>query len=101
MGIEEISKVTIAQQMAEKHLKDSDTVKMTTIPSEYQIHAKVFSEKEAKRFPPSREWDHRIPLKKDALDCYAYGLLLTRTKEYLQTDYDIGSVRKRPGLIPG
>jgi len=64
----EIGKVTIAQQMAEKHLEDSETVKTTTIPPEYQIHAKVFSEKEAERFPPSREWDHRIPLKKDAPD---------------------------------
>jgi len=64
----EISKVTIAQQMAEKHLDDSDTVKTAMIPPEYQIHAKVFSKKEAERFPPSREWDHRIPLKKDAPD---------------------------------
>jgi len=64
----EIGKVTIAQQMAEKHLDNSDTTKTATIPPEYQIHTKVFSEKEAKRFPPSREWDHRIPLKKDALD---------------------------------
>jgi len=45
--IEEIGKVTIAQQMAEKHLEDSDTVKTTTIPPEYQVHTKVFSEKEA------------------------------------------------------
>jgi len=37
--------------MAEKHLDDSDVVKTTTIPPEYQIHAKVFSEKEAERFP--------------------------------------------------
>jgi len=64
----EISKVTIAQQMAERHFKDSDTVKTATIPPKYQIHTKVFSEKEAKRFPSSREWDHRIPLKKDAPD---------------------------------
>jgi hypothetical protein len=28
----------------------------------------VFSEKEAKRFPPIREWDHQIPLKPDALE---------------------------------
>src|SRR5882672_10536327 len=64
----EISKVTIAQQMAEKHLEDSDTVKNTAIPPEYQRHVKVFSEKEAEQFPPSREWDHRIPLKKDTPD---------------------------------
>jgi len=45
--IKEIGKVTIAQQMAEKHLDNSDMVKTTMIPPEYQIHAKVFSEKEA------------------------------------------------------
>ena len=33
--IEEIHKVTIAQQMAEKHIKNLDTVKTTTIPPEY------------------------------------------------------------------
>jgi len=67
MEVEEIRKTTVAQQMAEKHLKASNKAK-TIIPDEYQIHAKVFSEKEAERFPPSREWDHRIPLKKDAPD---------------------------------
>ena len=38
----------------------------TVIPLEYQRHMKVFSEEEVKWFPPSREWDHRIPLTKDA-----------------------------------
>jgi len=51
--------------MAERHHEPS---KMTTIPLEYQSHTKVFSEKEAERFPLSREWDHQIPLKKDAPD---------------------------------
>jgi len=64
MEVEEIWKTTVAQQMAEKHHNKPSTV----IPPEYQSHAKVFSEKEAERFPPSREWDHRIPLKKDAPD---------------------------------
>jgi len=67
MEVKEIRKTTVAQQMAEKYVDTSDTVK-TVIPPEYQIHTKVFSEKEAKQFPPSREWDHRIPLKKDAPD---------------------------------
>src|SRR6267142_2584353 len=53
--------------MAEKHHNKTSTVK-TVITLEYQSHEKVFSEKEAERFPPSREWDHRIPLKKDTLD---------------------------------
>jgi len=67
MEVEEIRKTTVAQQMAEKYLDEPSTVK-TVIPPEYQVHTKVFSEKEAKQFPPSREWDHWIPLKKDAPD---------------------------------
>jgi len=65
MEVKEIRKTTVAQQMAEKHFNRANK---TDIPPEYQIHAKVFSEKEAERFPPSKEWDHRIPLKKDVLD---------------------------------
>ncbi len=45
------------------------------IPAEYLQHAKVFSEKEADRFPPKREEDHAINLKEDApavLDCKIY-----------------------------
>jgi len=67
MEVKEIQKTTVAQQMAEKHHNKMSTVK-TVIPLEYQSHEKVFSEKEAERFPPSREWDHRIPLKKDTPD---------------------------------
>jgi|SRR6266850_3796058 len=67
METKELQKVTIAQPMVEKHLnKPSNT--QATIPLEYQSHANVFPEKEAKQFLPSREWDHWIPLKKDALD---------------------------------
>jgi hypothetical protein len=40
----------------------------TPIPPEYRRHVKVFSEQEAKGFPPSRTWDHQIPLKADAPD---------------------------------
>jgi len=66
-GNQRTKKVTIAQPMVEKHLnKPSNT--QATIPLEYQSHANVFPEKEAKQFLPSREWDHWIPLKKDALD---------------------------------
>jgi len=54
MEVEEIQKTTVTQQMAEKHLDASDIVK-TVKPPEYQSHAKVFSEKEAEWFPPSRE----------------------------------------------
>jgi Retroviral aspartyl protease len=60
-------KTTIAQKMAEA-FKINKPKKDTPVPAEYRRHVKVFSEKEAKRFPPSRAWDHRIPLKDDAPD---------------------------------
>jgi hypothetical protein len=60
-------KTTIAQRMAENFQTDKPKTD-TPIPPEYRRHVKVFSEKEAERFPPSRAWDHRIPLKDDAPD---------------------------------
>ena len=47
----------------------------TTLPVQYQKFAKVFSEEESNRFPPSRPWDHAIELKSDAptaLNCKIY-----------------------------
>ena len=50
-------KTTIAQRMAED-FQTNKTKTDTLIPPEYRRHVKVFSEKEAERFPPSRAWDH-------------------------------------------
>jgi hypothetical protein len=61
----ELRKTTIVQRMAEA-FKTKKPQADTPIPPEYQRHAKVFSEQEAEHFPPSRTWDHRIPLKEDA-----------------------------------
>jgi hypothetical protein len=58
-------KTTIAQKMAEAFKTDKPK-NDAPVPTEYRRHVKVFSEKEAERFPPSRAWDHRIPLKDDA-----------------------------------
>jgi hypothetical protein len=61
----ELRKTTIAQKMAEAFQTDKPKTD-TPIPPEYRKHAKVFSEQEAECFPPSRTWDHHIPLKDDA-----------------------------------
>jgi len=63
---EYIQKTMVAQQMADSYRATQTPKTDIPIPREYQRHAKVFSEEEAKRFPPSREWDHHIPLTKDA-----------------------------------
>ena len=47
------------------------------IPLEYQRHARVFSEEESHRFPPSRSWDHAIEFKPntpDSINCKIYPL---------------------------
>jgi hypothetical protein len=52
------------------------------LPKEYQEFARLFNDKAADRFPPSREWDHAIDLKPgapDALDCKVYPM--TRTED--------------------
>jgi hypothetical protein len=64
--IEQIRKTTIAQQMSEKAYDQAKVNTEQTIPTEYQQHAKVFSETEATRFPPPRPWDHQIKLTNDA-----------------------------------
>jgi hypothetical protein len=54
---------------------------MVAIPEEYQRHAKVFSEEEARRFPKSSPWDHTIELKEGApkaLDCKIYPITPTK-----------------------
>jgi hypothetical protein len=37
--------------------------KPVEVPTEYQQHARVFSEEESHRFPPVRSWDHAINFK--------------------------------------
>jgi hypothetical protein len=56
------SKQTWASQLAEKHQTNLKPV----LSQEYKRHSKVFSEREAQRFPEPRIWDHAIELKKDA-----------------------------------
>ena len=57
------------------------------IPTEYQQHHVLFSEKVAWRFPPSRPKDHAIRLKPRALDtinCKVYPLS-QKEQEFTQT----------------
>ena len=50
-----------------------------TLPEEFKQHAALFSDEEAKQFPPSRPWDHKIELKEDMPDkfnCKIYPMSL-------------------------
>ena len=66
------TKANISTQLAQQQ---GQYTKEVPIPPEYQRHAKVFSEEEANRFPPSRPWDHAIELKDGApkaINCKIY-----------------------------
>ena len=49
--------VEMAHQYASTHSKAE-----VTLPAEFQRHAALFSDEEAKKFPPSRPYDHKIEL---------------------------------------
>ena len=67
-----------AQEWAIKAHDMSKELSSNSLPEEYKRHWKVFSEEEARHFPPSRgEDDHAINLKSDApdtLQCKIYPL---------------------------
>ena len=95
---------TLASKLAEEH----QGPRMTTLPTEYQRHAQVFSEEKAQRFPEPRIWDHAIELKKDApatLPGKIYALtqeerkaLRTFIEEHLKKGYIVPS--KSPYAAP-
>lgn len=58
---------TYSQQLAEAAHKEKPQKSFEEmVPSVYQGHAKVFSEKESERLPEHKPWDHAIDLKPDA-----------------------------------
>ena len=80
-----------------------DTTKRTwqeLIPAEYHCFGKVFSDKEAKRFPDSRLWDHAIDLTLEApliLNCKVYPLAEGQQElldKFLQEHEDKGYIHR-------
>jgi len=54
--------IEMAHEYAKQHAKEE-----VTLPKEFQRHAKLFSDKEAKKFPPSQPHNHKIELTAEAL----------------------------------
>ena len=70
-------KRNIAQEWAKEASKGQAKLSLDTIPEEYRRHAKVFSDEEAKCFPPEREEDMGIKLTSDTpttINCKVYPL---------------------------
>ncbi|KXN91561.1 hypothetical protein AN958_00417 [Leucoagaricus sp. SymC.cos] len=49
-------------ELTQKYTKQQLDDPKDVVPKEYHCYMKIFSDKEAKRFPPPRKWDHRIEL---------------------------------------
>ena len=103
-----VAKTTVAQQLAEQATDKTVRSWDQIVPSQYHLHAKVFSEEAAHRFPASREWDHAIDLKPDAptmLNCKVYPLSLGEDdalQTFLLENLDKGYIRqsKSPYAFP-
>jgi hypothetical protein len=97
---EQIRKTTIAQQMAERAYDSSKVNTEERIPPKFARHKKVFSEQEAKRFPPKWPWDHQINLTNDApeqINGKIYPLLqklTTEVDEWIDNMVDRGFIAR-------
>jgi len=66
--------IEMAHEYAKQHAKEE-----VTLPKEFQRHAKLFSDEEAKKFPPSQPHDHKIELTAEApakFNCKLYPMSL-------------------------
>jgi hypothetical protein len=93
------SECSIRGVATELAIQAGQNTKAATIPIEYRRFAKVFSDKEASQFPPSRTCDHAIKFKEgtpDAIECKIYPM--TKEEEnsllkFLQEMQDKGYIR--------
>jgi hypothetical protein len=92
-----VCKTSFSQQWAQQEGKGQSKV---TVLEQFQKYAKVFSEEEAKRFPPSRPEDLIIMLLPDALktiNCKTYKLTAEETKSmrsFLTEQQDKGYITR-------
>ena len=93
-----LKKISLSQQMAHEHDAGKEQVPFE-VPPQFQRYKKVFSEEEAKRFPPDRApFNVEIKLKKDApdqLNCKIYPLTKQETetlRKYVDEELEKGFI---------
>ena len=64
-GQVEINCANTAIEMAHKYAEENKKDKVQ-LPEEFKQHTALFSDEEAKQFPPSHKWDHKIELTENA-----------------------------------
>jgi hypothetical protein len=73
-GWVKINCTNTAIEMAHKYAKENKKEEVN-LPDKFKEHAALFSDEEASKFPPSREWDHKIELTENApasFNCKVY-----------------------------
>ena len=73
-GWVEINRANTAIEMAHKYTKEHKKEEVQ-LPEQFKQHAALFSDEEANKFPPSREWDHKIELTENtpaSFNCKVY-----------------------------
>jgi len=94
-----VRKATISQRMAHDYQRTKPKINIS-IPPEFQKYAKVFSEEEAKKFPPDRNPNAVIELLPGApeqLNCKVYPLTRQETetlKKFLSEEIDKGYIEE-------
>ena len=94
-----VRKATISQKMAHDYHQNKPKVDIS-IPPEFQRYAKVFSEEEARKFPPDRNPNAVIELLPGApeqLNCKVYPLTRQETetlKKFLSEEIDKGYIKE-------
>ena len=63
----QVRRTTMATQITAEAADKTERPWHEFVPSGYHRYGKVFSEIKAQQFPESRQWDHAIDLKPDAL----------------------------------
>lgn len=95
-----IDRVTKSTELAVQHVDKTERPWQEQVPKEYHRYGRVFSDKEAQRFPKSRPWDHAIDLIPDApqiLNCRIFDLPLGYQRlldEFLKEHLKKGYIRR-------
>src|SRR5712671_4129047 len=96
-------KAIISQKMAHDYHQNKPRIDIS-IPSEFQRYAKVFSEEEARRFPPDRNPNaviKRLPGTPEQLNCKVYPLTKRETetlRKFLSEEIDKGYIEETASL---
>ena len=95
----EINRTNTAIEMAHKYAEEH---KKTTVvlPEEFKQHAALFSDEEAKAFPPAREWDHKIELTEDAPASFNMKIYPMSKKEQEEEDKFLDENLAKGYIVP-